>query len=422
MTTLKNIINIYGSRFFSQWRYLLVALTAIFVVPSLLLNVFQSGYPYIGPDAALFQYVGWYSTQGGLPYRHIWDSKPPLIHGVATVLGYLSFGNMVVLHVASMTLMAITLTASVYLIGQLVFDLTENHVAAFLSGSTVFTYPIFYILPSFGLRPKFFVILFGLLSLSLNIRNRYVLSGGFAAIAAGFWQGGVVFPCLVIGGIATKREWSILAKTLVGMAGVALVVLFPFILKGITNELIAQVILSPFVASEPLRLLWRMMTVMSFLKLALPVVVIGCIGILLAYPFYQAWWVPVGAGLFVLQVFLIDLDGPPDLMPVFIFVAVGVGLVYDKLPFQWPTVGFGGIALIAIGMVLIGNPFAEVTSPIQNGLTPGTVEWHYWNKLSPTSCHLRRSGAELSFLQKVGGSINERLCGPYNLGEIIKKI
>jgi predicted membrane-bound dolichyl-phosphate-mannose-protein mannosyltransferase len=195
-------------------------------VLSLSANFLGRERPYVGSDAALFEYSGWYAIHGGVPYLHIWDPKPPVIHEIAAGLAFLSQGNVLVLHFLSSLLMGITAIATVLLISNLTYDVTNNEIAAFVSGLGMLTYPVFYLMPMAGLRPKMFVALFGTLTIYLVRSERFVAGGATAAVTAGLWQFGLFFP-LLVGITAMRKSRDRFFESLSGMVSATVLIVFP---------------------------------------------------------------------------------------------------------------------------------------------------------------------------------------------------
>ena len=48
--------------------------------------------PYLERDSGVFHYIGWLITQGKIPYRDVWDHKPPVIFFI-NALGLLLAGG-----------------------------------------------------------------------------------------------------------------------------------------------------------------------------------------------------------------------------------------------------------------------------------------------------------------------------------------
>jgi hypothetical protein len=70
------------------WEKLLVLFGALFV----LLPVSPLNMPFTFRDSGVFLYLGWRILNGELPYRDIWDHKPPVIFYL-NALGLAISGN-----------------------------------------------------------------------------------------------------------------------------------------------------------------------------------------------------------------------------------------------------------------------------------------------------------------------------------------
>jgi hypothetical protein len=273
-----------------------------------LTNFLGRGRPYVGPDAALFEYSGWYAIHGGVPYLHLWDPKPPIIHEIAAGLAFLSRGDVLVLHLLSSVLMGVTAIATVSLVSKLTYDVTNNELAAFVSGLGMLTYPVFYLMPVAGLRPKMFVAFFGVLTVYFLHTDRFVAGGVTSAVTAGLWQFGLFFPLLVrVRAIRSSSDRFL--KALTGMLSVTLLVMFPFAVRDAVGPMVAQAVVSPFVSSESFRLLDRVIVGAGALDFVAPVVLLGGVGAMFAHMYQGEKWILGGLLWFGVQVFFFDLDG-----------------------------------------------------------------------------------------------------------------
>lgn len=163
----------------------------------------------IGPDALLFQYSGQVLRRGGLPYRDVWDIKPPVIHELAALLAIVSGGDPFILFVLSIILTSTIFVVIIALISDLTYAWTADRYAAVAAGLLPVLFPEFVTFASRGLRPKLFVIAFGLLSLRFYSQEKPFLSGILATLSAGLWQFGVF---LSISHMLPHRAVQALAK------------------------------------------------------------------------------------------------------------------------------------------------------------------------------------------------------------------
>lgn len=312
----------------------------------------------INSDAAFYGHAGWYVTQGAVPYVDIWDVKPPLVFELPAVLALLSFGDMGVLLGWQVLVTSLAGIGSVGLLGWLVHHVTDDGVAAFVAGSLLLAYPGFHYLAAHGFRPKYFTMFFGLLALYLQRTRRPGTSGAAAAAAAGFWQFGAVFPLTVLLLEVTERH-SIPLRALGGMAGLTALVLLPFVYWGALEPMFVEVVVAPFVLSEPVSFTSRLFKGTLYLGgYLIPFVLLGVLGHLRAArdDIGAVWWVLLPTVWYAIQVFLFDLDGYPDLFLGLAFAAVGVGLYVARLdPDDRTVVVSAALVVLLVGTVFLGG-------------------------------------------------------------------
>jgi len=338
----------------------------------------------------------------------LWDPKPPLVHELVAGISFLTGENVLHLHMLSSVLMATSCISVVSLLFKLVFDYTNDSTAAFAAGFTMLTYPVFYLLPVGGLRPKMFVLLFGLLSVYLLNLNLPFISGACAAAAAGSWQFGLFFPVLVAFRTIRRSSRSF-GWALAGMGLTTFVVVFPFILRDSTGPMLAQVIVSMFVASEPFHPFERVIIGGGALDFAIPIVLLGASGALTAIRDQRHYWILAGLGWFGTQVLFFDLDGGADLVPAFTFVALGMALlVHHASPrgVRWILATLGVVAAVMFWWHGGLSGFVPPQTPLESG----SVEWLYWQTEIPDTCHIRLSQMEREFIESTGSSVSEQFC------------
>lgn len=394
--------------------------------------------PIIGLDAIVFQYSGWYMTQGGVPYAGIWDIKPPFIHYVAAAVSAISGGDMFVLHTASVLLMGASFLLVSSLVFRIVIELTDNRRSAFLASLFLFTYPELYTFSARGLRPKMFVMLFALVSIWCLTRERFAMSALFGALAAGFWQFAIVFALVPTAYVIHRREWKSFTALLVGTSALVAVAVAPLAYSGVTNQLVAEVIVGPFMASEELNYPLRILEAGYFLKFASIPLAIGGLGVLVAVredAYGRPLWLPILGGWFLFQVLFIDLDGPPDLFVGFVIAALGLGIAADHWPRYERTllVGTSAVVVLMCGwltyVLVTGDTFlwpgfsaTLVADPSGYYSYTAGLDHLYWNREFAGSCHLRLSEPEKDFMRIVGETRETARCGAYDLRHLIRAI
>lgn len=392
------------------WVHLIVFQTALLELFVIVPDFLTGERIQLGPDAALFAYSGWlWAETSSTPYLHVWDIKPPAVHVLSGIFSLLTGGNPTAIALLSMVSMAAAIVGSTVLMGLLVYSRTSNPVAAYIAGLVPLTYPTFYHLAGRGLRPKTFVICFGLLGVYLTARNRWRMGGLSAAIAAGFWQFGIIFPGIVLTRAALQSRKGI-RDALIGMGVAFLIIVGPVVASSVaaTDSMLTQVIATPIHVTESTGQIARFWRVIDFSNLAFPVISLGIVGGMLTAFEDGERWIAAGTVWFLVQVFVFDFDGSPDLILLVVFAALGFGMLSDAF----------GEAIIPLCLV-IGVVF---TIFLMNGgleafqvsnvseLQRGTASWHYWNSEVANTCHVRLSGPERAFVNVFGGSLKDSTC------------
>jgi hypothetical protein len=447
-----------------RWRELLFGVTVFSFGVSVLRAFLRPGRPPINTDAAFFQHAGWYVTQGAVPYVEMWDIKPPLTIETTSVLAVLSFGNMYVLHVLSVLLTVAAGIGTVYLVGELVYHVTDHELASLTAGLTVLTIAGFHGLPAFGFRPKYFAMVFGLLALLLTLRDRPLYAGVAAAMSAGYMQHGAIFTVLILGVLLRRRSYEGVGRALAGMAVTTVVAVLPIALLGGFSAMLVEVVLVPLTASEEtgiLAVLGNLQRGFLFLGYAVPVILVGLYGVVRVGILDRAddtGWIVAGTALSGVQILAIDFDGYADLFFGLLFTALGVGLVVANARDRPRTVVVGVVVAVVVvsvtvmgGVGVVSDPIDEVhtsiaedrtdtvmlhvaesiqsLSGVEDQVTPSnttvhplvaesqynqsSVVWLYWNKAEPVSCHYRLSVTELQWVEQTGRSITAERCGQF---------
>ena len=395
-----------------RWRSVLVAVAVLVQIAFLGVNFAGRERPYIGPDSVLFEYSGWYAIKGGVPYVHLWDPKPPLVHELAAGIAFVAGGDPLLIHVLSSFLMATATTAVVVLSGELVYDCTEDSRAALASGLALLTYPVFYLLSTHGLRPKMFCLLFGALGILFAFREREFVAGVFSAAAARFWQFGAVFFVLsLLEARSSGRRGS--AFVCLGAACTAAVTVAPFALAGALNQLFVETVIAPLSVPEQTSFFSRIIVAVGALDFAAVTVLLGGVGVILSLTDTDLRWIGIGGSSYLAQVLFFDLDGGADLVPGFFFVALGVGTLIARRE-SLPNGFFGAICVAVLGLAAV--TFAQHDIVRAGGhVRPGSLPWLFWNERLPHSCHVRVSDLETKFIASVNEQLNARTCGPYRI-------
>lgn len=390
---------------------------------------------YIHKDSALFQHAGWYIGQGARLYVDIWDLKPPLIYAVTTVLAVLSGGDMHLLHLISIAVAVATNIAGVTLVGVLTHRLTDDGVASVVAGATIFGITTVYMFPFAGIRPKYFAFLCTVAGLLLAVEDRPFASGVVAAMGAAFWQLGGLVAVLVVGMGFQRGGRRGALRTLGGGVTMAVVTVLPFALTGDLVPLFVEAVLAPVYGVTRYTIPGRLLKFVIELGpgvLAVPLGVYGW-GVALRDDYREYWWIAVGGMLYLLQVFL-EFQGAIEMILLFVFLALGVGLLVSSASRpsrKWLLAGC--IVLLVVTSFhwnesdhtpvkdAVETEYEDWDVPNYQSLPPDPEGWPsmqtiYWEKRKPEYCHYRLGHKQKYFEQETGGTLYKRTCGqwPYD--------
>ena len=320
-------------------------------------------------------------------------------------------------------------------VGLTPYRLTEDGFASIVAAGSMLLLTSVYSFPYAGIRPKYFAFFFGAGALYFAVRDRYLISGISAALAAGFWQLGGILALLVVGMALQRGGLRGAGRTVAGGIAVATLTVLPFVLSGRTIPLFAEVVLAPIYGVERYTIPSRLLTFLIELGpgiLAVP---------LAAYGWYRAlrqdyreyWWLAAGGSAYLLQVFL-EFQGAIELVLVFVFVALGIAIVAAQLPRpSRRTMLVVGLALLVLGNFYWNqSPVtpvkdeakdlkAQYNVPNYEALPPDppgspSMQTIYWEKLKPELCHYRLGHKQKYFELATGGTIYKSECGqwPYD--------
>ena len=146
------------------WTWALLAFGTLFHIPWSI--PYTSGsQPPMSRDSALFEYIGWLITQGGIPYYTALDIKTPLSYYFSSGLWVVAGGNPLWQHRLAVFVMVAAQIGLSLAIAYLVYDTTNSAVGAAVSGLAIYTLPAMYIGGARGLRPKTLMALAGVVAL-----------------------------------------------------------------------------------------------------------------------------------------------------------------------------------------------------------------------------------------------------------------
>lgn len=385
--------------------------------------------PPLWKDAALFEYTGWYMTQGALPYVHVLDVKPPLIYLLSAGLSTLTGGDPFLQHAASRAVMAGFLVGIVLLSALLVHEATGSERGALVAAVLPLAFHKAMAMAYIGLRPKYPTLFFGLLAVYLYLRNRPLASGAAAAASAGFWQFGLVFALTTMSLSLTDARDNPrdTLRFVTGMGIVTGVTFTPFILQGAFWSMLIQAVGVPLLTSEPLALAAKATRAWTVLGPAALVLVAGVLGGLVSlYRGRARWSAPLVFGfLFHLAV---DFDGKADLIPVFFITALGAGLLVGFVDL-WqsldePLLGLDPAAIESGQLVLLAGVVVLLVLNFPNedmfrlAVYPDfykpdrgmTVRKLYWTQEYASDCFVR-SPRDAPTWATLRETLGENLCG-----------
>lgn len=419
----------------ANWFAILVGVTTAVVSLMTVVRFSQNPF-YIHKDSALFQHGGWWITEGGRLYVDIWDLKPPLIYFVTTLLAFVSFGDMALLHLLSIGLTVGIVIGGVTLVGVLTHRLTGDGVASLTAGLTMFILASLYTFPVAGIRPKYFALLCGVGGLVLAVDDRPFVGGLVGAAAAGFWQLGAPMAFLVVGICLQRGGARAAGRAVAGGLTMTVLTVLPFVLTGRAIPLFVEAVLAAVYGVERYTIVGRVLLIgveYGYGAAVIPLAIYGW-GRGLAVDASQYWWVAVGGVIYLGQIFL-EFQGAIELVLLFVFLALGVGvaIAHAATPSRRSLLAVGVVLLVVTsGYWNIGAEpplkaeleaaYDEEDIPTYESLPEGPEGWPsmqeiYWEKQQPEFCHYRLGLKQQYFEQQTGGSIYKSTCGQWPYAE-----
>lgn len=401
--------------------WLVVAATAIQIVAlwRVLHPLTAASYPPL-KDSLIFEYLGWYLTEGGRLYVDVWEVKPPLAFELPAVLAYLAGGNVRLYHTLVLAVTNAAVVGCAFVVGLVTFELTDDELASFAAGLALFALPAFHWRAAFGFKAKYFVLLFGLLAVYLALRDRPFLAGAAAAASVGVWQLGLVFPGLALGVVYQRQGWAGVRWTVGGGLLVGAIVLAPVVWWGAVEAMLAEVVLTPLlVSNDGGPIVAQVGYAARLFGRTLPLVFLGAFGLLLGVRREPGarWWLAIGAGWFALQVLTLDLDYYPDLIPLFGFLALGIGLALGDRD-GTPAAVYGLVgAMVVVSVVTLGP--LSVGAPVQPP-DASAVEAPYhgaersallWRSIETETCRPFFGATQAGVIDLTGGAVGDETCG-----------
>jgi hypothetical protein len=405
--------NISGSRVNSWfynggWERFVVLISIVFnLLGGAKVALYNDSLPASG-DAVIFQHVGWYLTEGGRLYSHIFEIKPPVAHETTALLALLTGGDPKLLHVAAIGLNIGAVIISAWGIATIVYNRTNDPVSATTAAVTLFILPFVLEGVWYGFKSKFYVLAFGVLTVVFSDEERWLAVGASSALAAGYWQIGIFFPFLALWLADNSDHPQALLRTVVGGVTIAVIAVAPIVAWGGVGEMIAAVVVIPMVIGEGTHAIAAIIPYeygsAELVLFPAALTIAGMAGRFVTnnkeLPQVHAWllaWV----GWFGLSILAFDYESGPDLLLLTGGIAILVGLT-SEFSSDWVkhgtrfmitavvlitiiTPGVGAVGAIAFGPgdiptdVEYSNETASAGSP--------TMQRVYWEQLQPTNCY-----------------------------------
>lgn len=367
----------------------------------------------INEDSAIFYISGRQWVEAGrVPYRELWDIKPPLTHEITAVIAFVTGGDPALIHFIGVVVNVISLLGAVLAIMLATRELTGSRSAGAISGLMILVSPFYFEWLLTGFLPKYPFLLSISMVFLLGVRERWVAAGAAAAFSACLWQPGLAVFIIALGTVWWQSYQEDISRkcrnrTVAAATSVPLAVVLPFILSGAGPEMFAQTVLAPLVTSDGGG------GVTAILQSIQPwLVVFGGVGVFAHPALAKSEPADIWPALFLVAFGTLnltsDLDGSPDLMPLALILAIGVGLlvgladstdnpIVSSIPL-WSVI-------IAVFVVIWFIP-----SPTFQTVSPGPVARAFLQDTAQTQCHVRLSTSERQFIEYVGTSADANRC------------
>lgn len=446
------------------WLAALVA-AAVAVQGTALARVLPGSQPPPLGDSIIFEYYGWRLLRGDQLYVDLWEVKPPTSFQTTAALALLSGGDPIVYHLLTVAATCAVVVGSVALVGVLVERVTGDRRAAVVGGLAVFAHPVVFMRATYGFKSKYLVVLAGLLSVYLLLRDRHLAGGAAAAAATGYWQFGIGFPAVALALGAQRGGRGGVARVVVGGAGFSALTLGPVVVRGNLVPMLSQTVLAPLLVGGawPLgrRLVW-LVTLLGLPGLAALLLGAGGVALVLTSTDRQrCWWIAAVWGWFLAHLTLVNVDYYGDLVPLMMLNGIPVGVLVARLvewsprgaearPHRGTSHGVGRwveqltaggrssgdvlpaspatLVVTALAVVLVANvatlgaALGGEPHPVKNRTAvadPADVSTPYITPeqrallvedLPPASCHVFRGTRQRDWVRVTGGSLDATTC------------
>jgi hypothetical protein len=372
-------------------------------------------------DSAEMEYIGWYITQGNRLYIDVWQVKPPLAFELMGVFALLAGDSVTLYHTLNLLATSGALVGGAVVAAAIVRELTDDALAAAVGGLGVFMLPAYFWRALVGFKPKYFVVLLGLLSIWLLLRDRPLLAGATGGAVVGFWQLAVVFPAV---GLAATVDWgdrSDARRFVAGGIGVGALTLLPVVAWGALPAMLAETALTPILATEGatagdrLQLAFRLLS-SGHPGETVPFVIIGLAGYagsLRSDRIDRGWPLAAAVGWFTLVLVFFDLDFYPDLFPWFALIAIGIGLLVGREGGHVRRILAASVLVMALLSVLTlggfgtGQPGIPPTKAydvsadfeVEQPYDRAERQYLFWNRVETSTCRAFAGGTQRQLIR-----------------------
>lgn len=291
-------------------------------------------------DSVIFEYIGWFLTEGNRLYIDVWAVKPPLAFELPAILAIVAGDNVVHYHVLNLLANAGAVVLAAAAAAGIVYELTDDYLGAIMAGIGPMVLPFYVLRALIGFKAKYFVIAAGLWCLYFAYQNRSVAAGIAGVMAVGFWQLAVIFPLVALGMVWRSGDRSDVLRYLAGGLGIGVVMLLPIVLQQAIAGMIAEAVIFPLLLVENHSFIQRVQLIIRLLGKTFPLAIIGIAGIaagLAPGRIQREWPLFIVLAWFSGQIIALDFDNLPDLFPWFALIAIGIGLVVGHWEEPTPT-------------------------------------------------------------------------------------
>jgi hypothetical protein len=285
-------------------------------------------------DSVIFEFVGLHLARGGRLYETIWEVKPPVPFELSWLLATVA-PDTYAYHALALGANVAAVTVGGVAAAGIVREVTGDSLGGVVAALVPFVLPRYWWRATIGLKAKYLVAAFVLVALYYHVTDREVGSGVASALAVGTWQLAVVVPVATFVGTLAGRDAGSTRRYLAAILVTAGLVSLPVFWWGTVPEMVVETVFVPLLGTEDGGGASPVERVVDGLGIALPVVLLGCYGLLAALRRdadnrRQVAPVVAVAAWFLLALLFVDYDTKNDLIPFLAVVGVGVGCVVGR--------------------------------------------------------------------------------------------